>query len=132
MAKTKQGPKFSRAAGNQIGVFVELHRLFQGSDLFWISETLEVEDLAAINLKKSGPCSNKLIAAKSSTSSVSENQNRSLPWKSRWSSTNTPIWLPAARENFGPGFVFAIFQSLVGEAKATWSGWENGTAWVCN
>src|SRR6059058_5219898 len=30
-----------------------------------------------------------------------------------------------ARENFGPDFVFAIFQSLVGEAKATWSGWEN-------
>jgi len=37
-----------------------------------------------------------------------------------------------ARENFGPDFVFAIFQSLVGEAKATCSGWENGTAWLCN
>ena len=55
MAKTKPRPKFSRAAGNQISVFVEVRRLFQGSDLFWIWETLEVEDLAAINLFEHGP-----------------------------------------------------------------------------
>ncbi len=55
MAKTQPGPKFSRTAGNEIGVFVELGRRFQSDDLLWISETLEIEDLAAVNLFKHRP-----------------------------------------------------------------------------
>src|SRR5438552_4054344 len=49
VAKAKPGPKFSRAAGDEIGVFVELSRRFQGNNSLWISETLEVEDLATVN-----------------------------------------------------------------------------------
>src|SRR5437588_4793993 len=55
MTKTEPGPKFSRAPGNQISVFVELRRRFQGDDLFRILETLEIEELAAINLFKHCP-----------------------------------------------------------------------------
>src|SRR5438477_1472480 len=50
MTKTEPGPKFSRATGNKICVFVELPRRFQGDDLFRFLETLEIEQLAAIIL----------------------------------------------------------------------------------
>src|SRR5207249_12189374 len=55
MAKAKPGPKFSRAAGHEIDVFVKLSRRFQGNNSLWISDTLEVEDLASVNLLQHSP-----------------------------------------------------------------------------
>ena len=55
VAKTEPGPKFSRTAGDEMSVFVEARRRFQGNDLFWILETLKIEELAAVNLFEHGP-----------------------------------------------------------------------------
>src|SRR5262249_37406853 len=54
VTKTESRPKFTGAAGNEISVFVELGRCFQGGDLLRIVKTLQIQQLPAINLSEDG------------------------------------------------------------------------------
>src|SRR5437764_1560686 len=54
MPETKPGPKFSRATGDKISVLVELGGRSERHQLFRIRKTLEIDELAAINVLERG------------------------------------------------------------------------------